>query len=45
MIVSTNSTLIAPRNYDSVGFKLYQSRKNESESAFSGDYLDYEIIL
>lgn len=45
IIVGTNSNLIAPHNYESVGFKLCQRRKNESETLFSGDYLDYEIIL
>lgn len=45
IIVGTNSNLIAPHNYESVGFKLCQIRKNESDTVFSGDYLDYEIIL
>ena len=45
IIVQTNSNLIAPHNYESVGFKLVQRKKNNSESAFSGDYLDYEIGL
>jgi len=45
IIVGTNSNLIAPHNYESVGFKLCQTRKNESDTDFSGDYLDYEIIL
>jgi hypothetical protein len=45
IIVGTNSHLIAPHNYESVGFKLCQRRKNESDTLFSGDYLDYEIIL
>lgn len=45
IIVGTNSNLIASRNYESVGFKLCQRRKNESRTAFSGDYLDYEMIL
>ena len=45
IIVGTNSTLTAPRNYESVGFKLCQRRKNESDTSFSGDYIDYEIIL
>ena len=45
IIVGTNSNLIAPHNYESVGFMLCQRRKNESDTAFSGDYLDYEIIL
>ena len=45
IIVRTNSNLVAPRNYESVGFKLCQTRKNESDTAFSGDYLEYETIL
>lgn len=45
IIVGTNSNLIAPYNYESVGFKLCRRRKNESDTVFSGDYLDYEIIL
>ncbi|TCL55889.1 ribosomal protein S18 acetylase RimI-like enzyme [Kineothrix alysoides] len=45
IVVETNSNLVAPRNYESAGFKLYQTRKNDSETAFSGDYLGYEIVL
>jgi RimJ/RimL family protein N-acetyltransferase len=45
IIVETNSNLVTPRNYESAGFKLYQTRKNDSETAFSGDYLGYEIVL
>jgi len=45
IIVGTNSNLIAPHNYESVGFKLRRRRKNKTETAFSGDYLDYEMIL
>ena len=45
IIVGTNSNLIAPHNYESVGFKLCQRRKNETETEFSGDYLDYDMIL
>lgn len=45
IIVEINSNLIAPRNYESVGFKLAQRRTNDDASAFSGDYLNYEIIL
>lgn len=40
-----NSNLVAPKNYESVGFQLYDRKRNESESAFTGDYLYYEIIL
>ncbi|MCR1868697.1 GNAT family N-acetyltransferase [Murimonas intestini] len=45
IIVGTNSNLIAPYNYESVGFKLKQRRENQSTADFSGDYLYYEIIL
>lgn len=45
IIVGTNSNLLAPRNYESVGFTLYQRRKNVDDNAFAGDYLDYEINL
>ncbi len=45
IVVGTNSNLIAPRNYESVGFKLCQRRKNEGDMAFSGDYLDYEMQM
>lgn len=43
--VWTNSNLIAPRNYESVGFTLYDRKLNNSESGFSGDYLYYKIVL
>ncbi|MDO5520940.1 MAG: GNAT family N-acetyltransferase [bacterium] len=45
IIVQTNSKLVAPHNYESVGFQLVKREKNESKSAFSGDYLDYEIFF
>ena len=44
IIVCTNSNLAAPRNYESVGFVLYDRKSNGTESAFTGDYLYYEII-
>lgn len=43
--VLTNSNWVAPRNYESVGFVLYDSKPNNSETAFSGDYLYYKIEL
>lgn len=43
--VWTNSNLVAPRNYESVGFSLYSSKPNDTDSAFSGDYLYYRILL
>ena len=33
------------RNYESVGFILYDRKSNDSESAFSGNYLYYKIVL
>ena len=45
VIVCTNSNFIAPKNYDSVGFQLYDRKVNNSESAFTGDYLYYEIRI
>ena len=45
IIVCTNSNLVAPKNYESVGFKLYDRKKNNTESAYTGDYLYYEIVL
>lgn len=45
IVVWTNSNLVAPRNYESVGFKLYNRKTNDSESSYTGDYLYYEIIL
>ncbi|MCM1092149.1 MAG: GNAT family N-acetyltransferase [Muribaculum sp.] len=43
--VWTNSNLIAPRNYESVGFVLYDTKENHDETAFAGDYLYYKIQL
>lgn len=45
IIVSTNSNLAAPKNYESVGFRLYDRKENDTESAYTGDYLYYELIL
>ena len=45
IIVCTNSGLVAPKNYESAGFVLCGRKPNETESAFSGDYLYYEIKL
>lgn len=43
--VLTNSNLVAPRNYESVGFTIYDRKTNDSESAFSGEYLYYRMVL
>lgn len=46
IIVTTNDELIpAQRMYESVGFKTYQRRKNESITDFAGDYIDYVYSL
>lgn len=45
IIVCTNSSLVAPRNYESAGFVLYGRMPNRTESAYTGDYLWYEIQL
>ena len=45
IIVCTNSNLVAPKNYESVGFTLYDRKENMTESAYTGDYLYYEIVL
>ena len=45
IVVVTNSNLIAPRNYESVGFVLCGRKPNLTESAYTGDYLSYEMIL
>ena len=45
IIVCTNSHMVARRNYVSVGFRLYDRKSNETESAYTGDYLYFEIVL
>ena len=45
IIVCTNDSLVAPRNYESVGFVLYDRKENNTDSAYNGDYLYYEISL
>ena len=42
--VCSNGNLIAPRNYESAGFVLYD-RKENRDTPFSGDYLYYRIRL
>ena len=45
IIVTTNETLVPARhNYESVGFKCKNRRQN-LDTPFSGDYIDYEIKL
>ena len=43
--VCTNDQLIAPRNYESAGFVLYDRKENHDEAPFAGDYLYYRIRL
>lgn len=45
IIICTNSNLVAPKNYESVGFKLYNRKPTTTESTYTGDYLYYQIIL
>ena len=45
IIVGTNANLVAPKNYESVGFTLYDRKENGTESSYTGDYLYYEIVL
>lgn len=45
IIVCTNSNLIAPKNYESVGIKLYNRKENNTESAYTGSYLYYSMNL
>lgn len=45
IVVQTNRNLAAPYNYESVGFRLVQSEENNGTSAFSGEYLNYELLL
>lgn len=46
IIVSTNSNLTAARcNYERAGFELRQIKENKGESSFSGNHLEYEMIL
>ena len=44
IIVTTNSHFIAPKNYESVGFVLVGRKPNNTETAYAGDYLHYELI-
>ena len=44
IIVVTNSNLIAPKNYESAGFSLVDRNPNHTETAYTGDYLHYELV-
>ena len=44
-VVTTNGILIpAQKNYESVGFKKTLVRENK-DTPFAGDYIDYELIF
>ncbi len=43
--VCTNANLVAPANYESAGFRLRDRKTNDTGSAYTGDFLYYEIIL
>lgn len=46
IVVSTNDKLISAQyNYESVGFQRRQRSQNKGDTAFSGEHIDYEIIL
>ncbi len=43
--VTTNANLVAPKNYESAGFRLVKRWENNGEAAFSGDYIQYTMQL
>ena len=45
VIARTNSSLAAPKNYESVGFRPKSRVENTSESAYTGDDPDYELDM
>ncbi|MDO4740266.1 MAG: GNAT family N-acetyltransferase [Eubacteriales bacterium] len=45
IIVCTNANLAAPKNYESVGMRLCGREPNASQSAYTGEYLYYEMLL
>lgn len=46
IIVTTNGILKpAQRMYEGAGFKLIKTRKNVSDTKFTGEYMDYEYHL
>lgn len=44
IIVVTNGNLIVAKNYESAGFVLYDRQPNHTESAYTGDFLHYELV-
>ena len=46
LVVTTDEQLVAAqKNYESVGFKFVQERKNERNQEYAGKLIDYEVIL
>lgn len=43
ILVWKNSNLVAPKNYESVRFVLYDRKENNDETAFLGDYLSIKF--
>lgn len=44
--VTTNESLIpAQKNYESVGFIKVRTRRNDTETSFLGNYVDYELKI
>lgn len=44
IVVTTNSHFIAPKNYESASFLLVDRKPNNTETAYTGDFLHYELI-
>lgn len=46
-IIVTTDELLQPaqHNYESVGFKLVRRRANQGIASFSGNFIDYELVL
>ena len=40
----SNANLLAPKNYESVGFTLLSRTPNPTPSSFTGDFLRYELV-
>ncbi|MBR6020835.1 MAG: GNAT family N-acetyltransferase [Kiritimatiellae bacterium] len=44
ILVTTNANLLAPKNYESVGFTILSRTPNPTPSSFTGDFLHYELL-
>lgn len=44
IIVVANSNFIASKNYESLGFVLVDRKPNNTETAYTGAYLHYELV-